>query len=229
MRLIPVDTETSIPTKLRCAFCGHWFNSGELYADLDGTPFQAYYCHVDSVQFESRGERVPQTACANKLIGEGARVLTRDPVMEYIAEELPASVAEAAYKYYGIYKNGDNSTPRDVVEAINETDALRVFGNRAGLILTGAYRAYEHKGGKRVMNEWTVPATIGERADKIGRIYQHSFSQLRNTFQINRLGNMVKQYGGNLAVYTRASNNLRADFDAITANIYEGKNGSDLL
>jgi len=78
MRLIPVDTETSIPTRLRCASCGHWFNSGELYADLDGTPFQAYYCRVDSVQFESRGERVPQEACANKLIEEGARVVDRE-------------------------------------------------------------------------------------------------------------------------------------------------------
>lgn len=97
MRLIPVDTETSIPTKLRCAFCGHWFNSGELYADLDGTPFQAYYCRVDSVQFESRGERVPQIACANSLIAEGARVVERDSISEYLAEELPDSVTKAAY------------------------------------------------------------------------------------------------------------------------------------
>jgi hypothetical protein len=47
MRLIPVDTEASIPTNLRCSVCGLWRNSGELYADLDGTPFQAYYCRTD--------------------------------------------------------------------------------------------------------------------------------------------------------------------------------------
>lgn len=52
-------------------------------------------------------------------------------------------------KTYGIYKNGE-SDPRDVVEATNEKDALRVFGNRKGLINTGSYRAYEHSKGKRI-------------------------------------------------------------------------------
>lgn len=74
MRLIPVDTETSISTNLRCAICGEWRNSGELYADLDGTPFQAYYCRIPR-HVLGRGE---VKACANALIAEGARVLERE-------------------------------------------------------------------------------------------------------------------------------------------------------
>ena len=74
MRLIPVDTEVSIPTKLRCSVCGAWRNSGELYADLDGTPFQAYYCRTDRKVLG--GEVVK--ACANQFIESGARVITRE-------------------------------------------------------------------------------------------------------------------------------------------------------
>lgn len=40
-----------------------------------------------------------------------------------------------------IFKNGSKE-PRMTVDAVDETDALRVFGNSVGLILTDAYRAY---------------------------------------------------------------------------------------
>lgn len=73
MRLIPVDTETSIPTMLMCADCHAWRNSGELYADLDGTPFQAYYCRTD----QHRLGGLIIEACANKHINVGAEVLAR--------------------------------------------------------------------------------------------------------------------------------------------------------
>jgi hypothetical protein len=43
-----------------------------------------------------------------------------------------------------IYKNGDKES-RMTVDATDEKDALRVFGNSVGLILTNAYRAYPAK------------------------------------------------------------------------------------
>jgi len=73
MRLIPVDTETSIPANLRCLDCGARRNSGELYADLDGKPFEAYYCRTDR---RVLGGTVVK-ACANKHIDNGAEVLSR--------------------------------------------------------------------------------------------------------------------------------------------------------
>jgi hypothetical protein len=72
--------------------------------------------------------------------------------------------------YYGIYKNGDKSH-RDVVEAEDEKSALRVFGQRTGLINTGAYRAYEHQKGVRVPDTRQFQITIIE--DAITEIIDH--------------------------------------------------------
>jgi hypothetical protein len=76
MRLIPVDSNVSIPTCLRCSDCGEWRNSGELYADLDGAPFQAYYCRTDLRKLGG----IVVKACANKLIEEGAQVIEREAI-----------------------------------------------------------------------------------------------------------------------------------------------------
>lgn len=74
-----------------------------------------------------------------------------------------------------------------------------------------------------------MPKTIGERVERIGHIHSHAVIQNMNTFQVNRLGNMVKRYGGNLRIYTKVSNAISETFDLITTNIYEGKKGTDLL
>jgi hypothetical protein len=54
---------------------------------------------------------------------------------------------ETTHMTWKIYKNGDKE-PRMTVDATDEKDALRVFGNSVGLILTNAYRAYPANSGE---------------------------------------------------------------------------------
>lgn len=77
-------------------------------------------------------------------------------------------------------------------------------------------------------NNW-MPKTIGERVDKIQHVHSHANIQNMNTFQVNRFGNMVKRYGGNLRTYTNVSNAISQTFYVVTTGIYEGKKGTDPL
>lgn len=58
MKLIPVIHELSSANakaiKLRCCKCQHMFPSTELMVDVQGRPFQAYYCNdcATAVQFD---------------------------------------------------------------------------------------------------------------------------------------------------------------------------------
>jgi hypothetical protein len=54
------------------------------------------------------------------------------------------TVPKKQMQAWKIYKNGDKES-RMTVDATDEKDALRVFGNSVGLILTDAYRAYPAK------------------------------------------------------------------------------------
>jgi len=44
MLLIPMDSPDSIPCIVQCLACGSRKNSGLMYADIEGTPYKAFYC-----------------------------------------------------------------------------------------------------------------------------------------------------------------------------------------
>ena len=44
MKLQRVSTGTAVRVGLSCCKCGGRFRDKELYADLDGTPFESFYC-----------------------------------------------------------------------------------------------------------------------------------------------------------------------------------------
>lgn len=41
----------------RCVVCGKWFKLDDLYADLDGQAFIAYYCEQDKPTAESKAKK----------------------------------------------------------------------------------------------------------------------------------------------------------------------------
>ena len=44
MRLIKVTPTSSRPMNYWCKSCDSWSPEAETFADLDGSPFEAYYC-----------------------------------------------------------------------------------------------------------------------------------------------------------------------------------------
>lgn len=42
--MIPMDGPGSIPCIAQCAACGARKNSGQMYADIEGEPYKAFYC-----------------------------------------------------------------------------------------------------------------------------------------------------------------------------------------
>lgn len=76
------------------------------------------------------------------------------------------------------------------------------------------------------MYDNAMPKTIGERVEKLARIFAAAQNQLRATDQVNHYGNMVKRYAGNLRRHTKARNALYASTEIIYRGIYEDKPAS---